>query len=144
MRQPERTPGQPAETEKYHEDIDIYEFFIDFVRTHMKGLDFPPPHGCRLVPEDCIFCDGCEQLADSMNNIGHASEAMGYPIVKLTLDGIRMGIEGGIYASAPEQRIWIAGKLSLARELIEEMLVLVKAGMETPTGCRGYDLPEIR
>ncbi|MFZ3018439.1 MAG: hypothetical protein WA056_08300 [Gallionella sp.] len=107
---------------KLHEEPHIDGFFVTLVRDNMPSLTAATQQKGMLSVREC------GNLADAMANIGYAAEAMGYPVVKATLDDIRAELPREAKAITPKQRVRIAGRLSPAQALIRDMICLAETG----------------
>jgi hypothetical protein len=97
-------------------------FFVELVRDNMAVLTAAEQRGESLSARDC------ERLATALSNIGHAAEAMGYPVVKAALDDVCADLPGKRKAIAPKRRARILGKLPPAQALIRDMVCLAETG----------------
>lgn len=105
---------------KLHTEPHIDGFFVTLVRDNMATLT------AAIQQKGMLSVRECGNLADAMANIGYAAEAMGYPVVKATLDDIRAELP--LDAITPKQRVRIAGRLSPAQALIRDMICLAETG----------------
>ena len=100
----------------------VDRFFVELVRDNMAVLTAAVQCGESLSARDC------ERLATALSNIGHAAEAMGYPVVKAALDDVGADLPGKRKAIAPKRRAKILDKLPPAQALIRDMICLVETG----------------
>ncbi|MFA6921173.1 MAG: hypothetical protein WC216_04970 [Gallionella sp.] len=100
-----------------YEDVGLSRFFMRLVQGNMPALTVLMSPEC-VLPDNCVDCSGCAQMADSIENIAHASEAMGFPLIVAALDEIRGQIpkNGGAVTEAQRERI--LEKLPQVRALI--------------------------
>ncbi|MCK9202303.1 MAG: hypothetical protein M0P59_05745 [Gallionella sp.] len=110
----------------YYSDLDAEPsadvFFVNLVRDNMATLTAATHREGGLSPQDGT------KLAEAMANIGHAAEAMGYPVVKAMLDGIGTELPRKGKSFPPKRRAKIAEKLSTAQTLIRDMVCLAETG----------------
>lgn len=108
----------------YYSNLDaepsVDKFFVDLVRDNMAVLTTATQCRGGMSTQDR------ERLSSAMTNIGHAAEAMGYPVVKATLDEIDLPGEGQVLT--PKRRARIAEKLTPAQALIRDMICLAETG----------------
>lgn len=110
----------------YYENLDetpsVDDFFVGLVRDNMVALTRATQCGGRLSAQDC------EHLSVAMANIGHAAEAMGYPVVKATLNKIGPDLPEAGESASPQRRAKIAAELAPAQALIRDMVCLAETG----------------
>jgi hypothetical protein len=94
-------------------------FFVELVRDNMAVLS---------AAQDGLSARDCGRLSEALANIGHAAEAMGYPVVKAALDGIGAELAGMGKRLSPQRRAKILDKLPPAQALIRDMVCLAETG----------------
>ncbi|HCI13745.1 MAG TPA: hypothetical protein DFK12_07235 [Gallionellaceae bacterium] len=97
-------------------------FFVELVRDNMVMLTTATQREGGLSAPDC------ERLATNIANIGHAAEAMGYPVVKAVLDELAIDLPGKGKAITPKRHARITEKLNPAQALIRDMVCLAESG----------------
>lgn len=98
----------------------VDSFFVELVRDNMAVLTTAARGG--------LSAQDREQLSVALGNIGHAAEAMGYPVVKAALDELVAELTDMGRRLSPQRRARITEKLSPAQALVRDMVCLTETG----------------
>ena len=114
------SPLQGADTVKragLHEDPEMVAFYVDLLQENMPAITTLMRPEC-VLPSDCGNCRSCDSMADAIENIARASEAMGFVHLNELLEEIRADMPENGGGVTPEQRDRIIAKLPQFQELI--------------------------
>lgn len=106
--------------ENPNEEPTVGGFFVELVRDNMAVL--------TAASQSRLSVQDCECLSTAIANIGHAAEAMGYPVIKAVLDEIEAELADMGKKLSPQRRARIAEKLPRAQALIRDMVCLAETG----------------